>query len=75
MVFFSFNEIKKKKETLIGVVLGQMLSLLSTSIGFTTLKLRLRSSRCSPNGDSTDNVYGSSVPVPLGLKSTDPGSL
>ncbi|WZZ05369.1 hypothetical protein YC2023_091290 [Brassica napus] len=39
MVFFSFNEIKKKKETLIGLVLGQILSLLSTSIGFTTSEL------------------------------------
>ncbi|KAH0874137.1 hypothetical protein HID58_071499 [Brassica napus] len=38
MVFFSFNEIKKK-ETLIGLVLGQILSLLSTSIGFTTSEL------------------------------------
>ncbi|KAJ0255547.1 Solute carrier family 35 protein [Hirschfeldia incana] len=38
MVFFSFNEMKKK-ETLIGLVLGQILSLLSTSIGFTTSEL------------------------------------
>ncbi|CAH8310487.1 unnamed protein product [Eruca vesicaria subsp. sativa] len=38
MVFFSFNEIKSK-ETLIGLVLGQILSLLSTSISFTTSEL------------------------------------
>ncbi|WZZ66644.1 hypothetical protein YC2023_078014 [Brassica napus] len=38
MVLFSFNEMKKK-ETLIGLVLGQIISLLSTFISFTTSEL------------------------------------
>ncbi|KAG2324746.1 hypothetical protein Bca52824_007474 [Brassica carinata] len=38
MVLFSLNEIKKK-ETLIGLVLGQIISLLSTSISFETSEL------------------------------------